>query len=152
MLGIFMVAATLAGAADASPAQQADGPLAAVEQLFDGMRAADAQTLRAVLAPDVRFAVLQQDGTIAVQGLDSFVQAVAASAGNWNEQIYDVETRIDGGMASVWAPYTFYLSGDISHCGINSFELLRASDGWKITQISDTRRTEGCPDPLGAAG
>ena len=52
-------------------------------------------------------------------------------------------------MASVWAPYTFYLNGAISHCGINSIELLHDEDGWKVTQISDTRRREDCPDPLG---
>ncbi len=44
---------------------------------------------------------------------------------------------------------TFYRDGEISHCGINSIELLRDADGWKVTQISDTRKREGCPDPLG---
>jgi len=50
----------------------------------------------------------------------------------------------------VWAPYTFYLNERISHCGVNSIELLQDASGWKITQISDTRRTVECPDPLGA--
>lgn len=55
-------------------------------------------------------------------------------------------------MASAWVPYTFYLDGVITHCGVNSIELLRDQEGWKITQLSDTRR-EGpnCPDPVGAA-
>ncbi|MDA0327831.1 MAG: hypothetical protein O2958_02280 [Gemmatimonadetes bacterium] len=52
-------------------------------------------------------------------------------------------------MASIWAPYTFYLNGAVRHCGINSIELLRDREGWKVTQLSDTRRTENCPDPLG---
>jgi len=57
--------------------------------------------------------------------------------------------RVDDTVASVWAPYTFYVNGRLSHCGVNSIELLRGAEGWKITQISDTRRTDGCPDPLG---
>jgi hypothetical protein len=39
--------------------------------------------------------------------------------------------------------------GVISHCGVNSIELLRDAEGWKVTQLSDTRRRDGCPDPLG---
>jgi hypothetical protein len=148
-LGIFATTFMVLGATTSHPpAQVPDGPRAAVDQLFLGMRMADAAMVREVLAPDVRFAVLTPEGAIATQGLESFVQALAASQGNWNEQIYDVEVRVDDAVASVWAPYTFYLAGRVSHCGINSMELLRGADGWEITQISDTRRMEGCPDPL----
>ena len=44
---------------------------------------------------------------------------------------------------------TFYLDGAVRHCGINSIELLKSAEGWKITQLSDTRRRENCPDPHG---
>ena len=130
-------------------AQDVQGPRAAVDQFFLGMRMANTTVLREVLAPAVRLAVLNPDGSISAQSMDGFVQAVGASQGAWNEQVYDVEVRVDDALASVWAPYTFYLSGMISHCGVNSIELLRGADGWRITQISDSRRTEGCPDPLG---
>lgn len=148
-LVILAVAGLLvtARATDAQ-ARQLDGPRAAVDRLFDGMRMASASAVREVLAPNVRFAVLTPEGTIASQTLDTFVEAITASQGNWDERLYDVEVKIDGDMASVWAPYTFYLAGRISHCGVNSIELLRDADGWKITQVSDTRRGEGCPDPL----
>ena len=144
-----VVALLVATGASGAQVPDQEGPRAAVDQLFLGMRMANERILREVLAPDVRFVVITPTGEIAPETLDAFVSAVAASAGAWNEQIYEVEVRVDDTMASVWAPYTFYLSGAISHCGINSIELLRGADGWKITQISDTRRTEGCPDPLG---
>jgi hypothetical protein len=139
-------------AASHAAAQDVSGPRAAVDQLFLGMRMGNATLLRQVFAPDVRFAVLDESGgsaQIAAQGLDGFIRSVEVSGGAWNEQIYDVEVRVDDRVASVWAPYTFYLNERVSHCGVNSIELLRDADGWKITQISDTRRTEGCPDPLG---
>lgn len=78
--------------------------------------------------------------------IDGWLSAVAGSEGRWQEQIYDVEIRVDGDIASAWTPYTFYLDGRIRHCGVNSIELLRPARGWKITQLSDTRRTEGCRD------
>jgi hypothetical protein len=148
----LVVAIALMGASQAA-AQDVSGPRAAVDQLFLGMRMGNPMLLRQVFATDVRFAVLDDSGgsaQIATQSLDGFIRSVEVSAGAWNEQIYDVEVRVDDTVASVWAPYTFYVNGRISHCGVNSIELLRDALGWKITQISDTRRTDGCPDPLGA--
>jgi hypothetical protein len=133
-------------------AQGADEARGAVDQLFRGMRMGNAAIARRVLAPDVRFAVLHDSSgsqAVAVETLDQFLRAVDVSAGAWNEQIYDLEVRVDDTVASVWAPYTFYLSGRISHCGVNSIELLKDAEGWKITQITDTQRMEACPDPLG---
>lgn len=119
---------------------------------LEGMRTANPGMVREVFAPDARFAVLdRRDGParLAVQGVDGWIAAIGESGGQWNEQIYDVVVHVDRDMASIWAPYTFYLEGGLRHCGINSIELLRGADGWKVTQLSDTRQTEDCPDPLG---
>ena len=141
-------------------------PTGAIQELFRGMRAGDSDAVRSVLAPHARFTVLGMEhgggargGTAAedaavsikVQSVDPWVEAIGNSEGKWDEQIYDVEVRVDDRMASAWVPYTFYLDGVIKHCGVNSIELLRDQEGWKITQLSDTRR-EGpnCPDPVGA--
>ena len=34
-----------------------------------------------------------------------------------------------------------------SHCGANSFQLMKGADGWKIVYLVDSRRTEGCEIP-----
>jgi hypothetical protein len=133
-------------------AQDRDGAAAAVERMFEGMRSANSDMVRGVLAPDARFAVINDtngSAIVAAESMDDWVAAIGQSEGAWNEQIYDLDVRVDGDMASIWAPYTFYFQGSLRHCGINSIELLRGADGWKITQLSDTRRTEDCPDPLG---
>ncbi len=120
----------------------------AVDRIFEGMRTADADAVRDVLAPDARFAAVSTEGgAVSVQPMTGWLDALAASEGRWEEWIYDVEVRVDDQVASVWAPYTFYLDGAVRHCGINSIELLRDGTGWKVTQISDTRRTGSCPDP-----
>ena len=133
--------------------QDEAGALAAVEQIFDGMRTSNAALVREVFAEDARFAMLDaREGPAVVrsQSVEGWLSAIDDSNGRWDEQVYDMEARVDGSMASVWAPYTFYLDGEISHCGINSIEMLYDADGWKVTQISDTRRGEDCPDPHGS--
>ena len=153
------IGVTSAGARDAvaqeARADEEAAVRAAVEQIFEGMRASDADLVRDVFAPDARFAVVDTSegaARVGAQPVDGWLQALAASERRWDERLYDVEVRVDGAMASVWAPYTFYLDGAVRHCGINSIELLRDADGWKVTQISDTRRTGTCPDPLGGNG
>ena len=134
-------------------AQSEADALAAVRQIFEGMRSADPDLVRAVFADDARFAMVDGEASppaVRVQSVEGWLDAIGDSGGSWDERVYDMEARVDGDMASVWAPYTFYLDGAISHCGINSIELLHDGRGWRVTQISDTRRSEGCPDPLGA--
>ena len=67
----------------------------------------------------------------------------------YDERISDVQIRVDGNFATAWMNYTFYVvsngTDQLSHCGVNAFHFFRGTDGWKITQITDTRRREGCP-------
>jgi uncharacterized protein DUF4440 len=125
--------------------------LATVHRLFEGMRTADSAMVRSTFAPGVRFASIDPKATppvVKYDGVDSWLGGIATSARRWDEQVYDVQVRVDGDMAQVWAPYTFYLDKAVRHCGIDSMELLRDGAGWKITQLSDTRRREGCRDVL----
>jgi hypothetical protein len=132
--------------AQTPPAEQSE-VLGVVARLFEGMRTADSTMARSTLADGARFALVDDQGRLAFEPMDGWLAALAGSQRRWEERIYDVEVRIDGRVASAWAPYTFYLDGRVLHCGIDSFELLRGADGWKITQVADTRRTDGCPDP-----
>ena len=129
----------------------AAGALAAVERMFEGMRTADSAMVRAVFAGGARFAMLDTRATPPVIRYDTvggWIAAIATSSRRWNEQIYDVQVRTDGHIAQIWAPYTFYLDGQVRHCGVNAIDLLRDTTGWKITQVADTRRRDNCPDPL----
>lgn len=148
----LVLAGGLVALPNAAAAQDAASAHAAVVQIFDGMRTADPALVRAVFADDARFAMIdgrESPPRIRVQSVEGWITAIGNSGGSWDEQIYDVEVMVDGVMASVWAPYTFYRDGTISHCGINSIEMLHDAGGWKVTQISDTRRQGDCPDPLG---
>lgn len=127
------------------------GALAAVERMFEGMRTADSAMVRSVFVPGARFAMIDTRSTPAAIRFDTvggWIAAIASSNRRWDEQIYDVQVRVDGNIAQVWAPYTFYLDKQVRHCGVNAIDLLRDGEGWKVTQLADTRRRENCPDPL----
>ena len=125
--------------------------IAVVERMFQGMRSADSGTVRAVFAPGARFAGVNtrvDPPAVRYDAVDGWITAIAGSNGRWDEQIYDVVAKVDAGVAIVWAPYTFYLDRKISHCGVNVVDLLRVGAEWKIIQVYDSRRRDGCPDPL----
>lgn len=146
---VFMI---LAGLAPTRPAtgQQADEPAAVVHRLFDAMRERDTVALRQVFHPEGRLMTAGRDrsGLPVVQTatVDAFVRAVASAPMRLDERISDVEVRVDGGLATVWARYLFYADSTFTHCGVDAFQLAQTPEGWKIIQVADTRRREGCED------
>ena len=149
---IAAVALAVAPAARPAAAQAPEeAAIAVVHRMFEGMRTADSGMVRSVFAPGARFAMVdgrQTPPVVRYDTPDGWIAAIANSNRTWDEQLYDVQARADGGIAHVWAPYTFYLNGAVRHCGVNTIELIRVVDAWKITQVSDSRRRDGCPDPL----
>jgi hypothetical protein len=54
---------------------------------------------------------------------------------------------MDGSLAAVWVDYAFYLNNTFSHCGVDSFHLVKTEEGWKIFNLVDTRRKSDCVIP-----
>ena len=128
------------------PSRDAAQVRATIKALFDGMRAGDSAAVRALFHEDARLhTALGPSDTTAVRAtpIDAFVEAVGQPHEKvWDERIWDVEIRVDGPLASAWVPYVFYLGDERSHCGVNAVQLVRRSDGWKILQLTDTRRPD----------
>ena len=125
--------------------------LKVVNRLFDGMRTGDSAMVRSVFHPQVRMisAGKGRDGKLHINveaSPDDFVRAVGTPhKAAWNEKISNEKVSIDGPIASVWADYTFHAGETFSHCGIDHFLLAADDTGtWKIIELADTRRTEGC--------
>ena len=51
-----------------------------------------------------------------------------------------IKIEVDGNLAHVWTPYEFYVNGNLSHKGVNSFTLFKESLDWQIIHLIDTRR------------
>jgi len=128
--------------------------VATIEQLFDGMRSADSAMVRAVFHPDMRLnttMITPEGKPRMVKGdIDGFVRSVEQSEpGTLHEKIWRYDVQIDQNLASVWTPYTFFVGDQLSHCGVNTFQLFRGENGWQIIQITDTRHGEGCRTEAG---
>ena len=126
-----------------------DSVKALINQLFDAMRNADGIKLKDTFADS---AVLQtirrnKDGSFFVENelVSGFIDFVAKSKkDSADERITYESIKIDGPLASVWTPYKFYYAGKFSHCGVNSFQLVKINNRWKIQYLIDTRRRQGC--------
>ena len=76
---------------------------------------------------------------------DGFLKAVGTPHTEvWDERIKFDQVLIDDNLASVWTSYQFYLGDKFSHCGVNSFQLVKQKSGWKIVYLIDTRRKDNC--------
>ncbi len=150
---IVRVVLLLVALAPAAPLA-AQGPeaevRAAIDRLFDGMRAGDSAVVRSVVHPDAKLqsvAVREGQTLLRADSIAGFIRAVGTPHDVvWDERISDVEIRIDGALATAWMNYTFYAGDRLSHCGVNAFQLARLADGWKVISIADTRRRESCPE------
>ena len=119
--------------------------IAVVDQLFAGMRQSDSAAVRQVFASEAQLHTVSNDRTLRQTSLAQFLTAIGTPHDEvWDEQVTSYEVRIDGPLATVWTPYRFYRGEAFSHCGTNAFQLYRSPDGWKILQITDTRKKEGC--------
>jgi hypothetical protein len=120
-----------------------------INTLFNAMRKGDSTLLRSVFSKDM---ILQsvsntKDGKaiLSTENANDFVKAIGTPhAPVYDERIVFDGIKIDADLASVWAPYKFYLGDKFSHCGVDVFQLMKTADGWKIIYIVDTRRKDNC--------
>lgn len=120
-----------------------------VNNLFTAMKNADAILLKSVFADS---AILQtitrnKEGKTEVKTdeVAGFVEQITKLPKDAaDERISFDVVKIDGPLAIVWTPYKFYFNGKFSHCGVNSFQLVRFNGAWKIQYLIDTRRRAGC--------
>lgn len=150
---VLIPALTMAIAAPALAAGKAaverKAVLGVVDRTFAALAKHDATAMRALLVPGAVFAVLGPDGRIKMERDDEFLQMLASRQGDWRERIWSPKVLMGSGLAQVWAPYDFHLDGKFSHCGIDSFALVKDGSGqWRITGITYNVQIDGCPtDP-----
>jgi hypothetical protein len=121
-----------------------------VNRLFDGMRAGDSAMVRSAFLPGAfmgSFSVNSRD-SLSIHhedSIDGFLKAVGTPhQEKWNERVYNIKISVDEPMAVVWAPYKFYRGDTFSHCGVNVFTMVKTTSGWKIREVTDTRRKQNC--------
>jgi hypothetical protein len=120
-----------------------------INNLFAAMKNADQSLFKTVFSDNAILQTITRDKegkTIvtseSVQEFGDFIGKVKKDSAD--ERISFETIKIDGPLAIAWTPYNFYFNGKFSHCGVNSFQLVRLNGEWKIQYIIDTRRRAGC--------
>ncbi|MEH3113653.1 nuclear transport factor 2 family protein [Pedobacter terrae] len=119
-----------------------------ITNLFTGMRDGDSSLTRSAFAPAaIMQTIVNKEGKVSLrsESLNSFIKFIGTPhQEKYDERIVFTKILIDGPLASVWTDYKFYLGEKFSHCGVNSFQLVKGDQGWQIVYIIDTRRKEDC--------
>jgi len=116
-----------------------------VDQLFAGMRAKNADQIKSVFSPEGQLVAIDKprDGNgiskTRIFSGEAFAKMISEAKGpDFIETMPSPEARIAGDMAIVTGRYTFYVGDKFSHCGTNTFNLVRTETGWKIANGAST--------------
>lgn len=114
-----------------------------IQNMFQAMQQADTTLLRTCFSDKVIFQSIlnkPEGAMIKTESINNFIQSIGNQTPNvLDERIEFGAIQIDPLMATVWTPYTFYYKGQYSHKGVNSFQLVKLKEGWKIQYLIDTR-------------
>ena len=125
-----------------------DSVKAAVSLLFTGMIRSDAAMIRSSFTDSaILQSIVEKDGKTSTrtESIGEFAQTISKlEKGVADERIRFDVIKIDGPLAIVWAPYSFYYKGQLNHCGVDSFQMLLVGGVWKIQYLIDTRRKKPC--------
>lgn len=161
MRGILKSAAALLGLAAAplaanSPTSDQIEVMEGVEAFFEALRSDDKTALAKTMLPEGMIFVHNRMDPKAPR-----VDAVPVSdhLANWATQTRKVDESmgmetvlVDGDMAQVWGPYSFWADYELTHCGINSLSLVRTQSGWKVANTSFTMERPSECERLGVPG
>ena len=121
-----------------------------IETFFEGFHAQDSMLMKSVVADGI---IMQSTGRnkegktmFRETEFSSFLKGIVTIPDSipFREEITGYTIKIDGTMANAWTDYKFWLKGEMSHCGVNSFQLINYEGDWRIIYIIDTRRKAGC--------
>ncbi|WP_044398228.1 nuclear transport factor 2 family protein [Lacinutrix sp. Hel_I_90] len=121
-----------------------------ITTFFEGFHKQDSTIIKRVVFKDI---VLQSIGNnkegllqLETQDFSEFLKAIVSIPKDqkFEEKLLSYNIQIDGSMAHVWTAYEFWYNGQFSHCGVNSFHLIKENDQWQIFYLVDTRRREDC--------
>lgn len=123
-----------------------------VTDFFEAFHQQDSLALRKLAHPEVFMQSVSTNpsGETKVVTVDygKFLKSIVSipATTKFEEKLHSFEVTMNGSLATIVTPFSFYLNGNLSHCGVNSFTMVKDADDWKIVHIIDTRIKEGCEE------
>ncbi len=124
------------------------------ESLLRAISTRDTTLARRLMVPGAQLASIPDPAgpTTAsrTQGDSAFMATLANGTQRYLERMWSPSVFLQGSLALVHAAYDFHLDGVFSHCGVDTFTLVRSRGEWRITHVAYTTQRAGCaPSPLG---
>jgi hypothetical protein len=121
--------------------------LTRIFEFYEAMRTADSLKMSLLFDYDASILTLieKENGEAEYRrsNISHFIQSMKTyPSGSWTEIIDHYHIHLDGSLASVWTDYNFFFNNKHSHCGSNSFHLIKKNNIWKIKQIHDTYKKD----------
>lgn len=121
-----------------------------IETFFNGLHKGDSTLMSSVLHKEIKIqtTATNREGKkiLKTESKQMLLTSVASKKPEnvYLEKLLSYDIKIDGNLASVWTPYEFYVNGNFSHCGANSFQLFNNNGKWQIIYLVDMRRRGNC--------
>jgi hypothetical protein len=142
---LFAGCSSDSGAPVAAKGAEQDLIVGVVQDFFQALEARERVRLERVLHEDAQLTRIDTRGdTVAVStsaGSD-WILSVSEPGPPLIERMDDVHVQFAGGLANVWAHYTFHIGEELSHCGHDAFQLVKSGSGdWRILGVTYTIET-----------
>ena len=130
--------------------KESENVKATIIKFFDAFHEQDTIVLKSMVTDKIilQSISINKEGKTVLKEDDynKFIKNIASipKDKSFKEKLLDFNIQIDENMANVWTPYEFWYQNEFSHCGVNSFQLMKEDNAWKIIYLVDTRRREGC--------
>lgn len=152
LLPLMAVCSTLASGAALAQTEEA-AVLKTVDAFFAAMTDRDGEALRKLTIQGSLNIWTANPPEARELNLINYTQLINRFSGagpRMVERYWDPTVLIEGNIALFWAPYDFHVDGNFSHCGIDSFQLVKREGSWLLSNLSWTRQYDNCaPSPLG---
>ena len=125
-----------------------------VNQFFQALSTRDRELLARITVPgslNISTSVSRTGAAeLRIQNYKQLLDNLGGEGPSLLERAWSPTILIRRDIATFWAPYDFYVNETFSHCGIDSFQLIRRQGQWFLTNLSWTVESNNCePSPLG---
>ncbi|MDX1761369.1 MAG: nuclear transport factor 2 family protein [Christiangramia sp.] len=127
-----------------------NSPEQMVKDFFESFHAQDTTALRNFAYQDAKLQSVSIDENgntkLTTDDYGKFLKGIASipAEASFEEKLHEFRVEENGMLATVTTPYSFYYNGNFTHCGVNSFQLVKFEGEWKIVYLIDTRVKDDC--------
>jgi len=121
-----------------------------ITTFFEGFHQQDTLLMKSLVSADVVLHSVMvgttNENVLSSTTFEVFLNSIATipKEVNFKEKLHSFSISINGVLATVTTPYSFYVNDTLSHCGVNIFQLYLDKDKWKIVSILDSRQKKNC--------